>query len=141
MDNAKTITDAFSRLSAVKDICARNALVKALEYAMEWALLSHDEEHQQHIALGDNYGWAVVHDNEIVDMDIKAPHGEDGDAERQLRGIVQSSKRKGWYGILMAGMTGAVTYYSVDYETAILYSTINSTGSVFNDFFKNKMTV
>ena len=91
--------------------------------------------------LGDNYGWAVVHDNEIVDMDIKAPHGEDGDAVRQLRGIVQSSKRKGWYGILMAGMTGAITYYSVDYETAILYSTINSTGSVFSDFFKNKMTV
>lgn len=140
MDNSTTIQNAFERLARAKDDFARNTLKKALIDAMEWALLSHDEHHQLHIFLGDNYGWAVVHDGEIVEMDVKAPYGEDGMAEAQLRRVARSSKRNGWYGILMAGMgDGKITYYSVDYELGILGSTMDFVRNNFSGFFANKI--
>lgn len=140
MDNSTTIQNAFERLARAKDDFARNTLKKALANAMEWALLSHDDRHPQHMILGDNYGWAVVHDGEIVEMDVKAPYGEDGMAETQLRKVARSSKRNGWYGILMAGMDdGKITYYSVDYELGILGSTMDFVRNNFSDFFANKI--
>lgn len=139
MDNETKILKAFDRLAKAKDNCARRAMEEVLKRAMEWALNTHDEKHQQHIQLGDNYGWAVVHDAEIVAMDVKAPSGKDGVAEKQLRKIVRSSRKDGWYGILMAGMGDKTTYYSVDYETAILNSTENFVRDNFSNFFVNKI--
>lgn len=136
MKNETIIQNAFERLRKAEQSAARNALREALANAMEWALLSHDEEHQKHIVLGDNYGWAVVHDGEIVDMDIKAHHGKEGSAKKGLSDIASSCKGQGWVGILMAGMGSKSDYYSVNYEMDILNSTMDFTRDNFSKFFR-----
>jgi len=135
MSNGSVIKNAFSRLCRTKDVEAESALQAALESAMDWALLEHDEEHQLHVVLGDNYGWAIIRENKVVKMNVKAPHGRDSEAARSLSSIASSFSGTGWNGILMAGMSNNQTYYSISYEMDIMNSTVDFTRKNFNRFF------
>lgn len=133
--NGATIRKAFNRIKKSKNDAAFSGLKELLKDAMEWAMLEHDEGHQLHIVLGDNYGWCIVHDGKVKAIQVKAPANRSGVAERELRSI-SAGLGDGWHGVLMAGMGDNKTYYSVRYETGILESTIDFTEANFNKYFR-----
>lgn len=134
MGNGKVIQNAFARFNRSKDDSIRSGLRRVLEDAMEWALLLHDDKHQKHITLGDNYGWAVVHNGKIVEKGVNAKSGKRGEAADELRKVA-SECGGGWQGILMAGMGNKRNYYAFDYELDILIDTIDFTRDDFWKYF------
>lgn len=139
MDNAATIANAFARLAASEQSAVRTGLERLLSDCVPYALEAHDEGHQKHLATGDTYGWAIVHEGVVVGMYVtagSASYGDEtSDATEQLLRAAGKIRRKGWVGILMAGMHPA-SFFSVDYEIGILRETIRYTKENFNSWFK-----
>ncbi len=139
MDNAVTISNAFARLAASEQRAIRTGLEKLLSDCVPYALEAHDEGHQRHLDTGDTYGWAIVREGVVVGMYVTAGSASSGketsDATVQLLRAAGKIRRKGWVGILMAGMHPA-SFFSVDYEMGILHETIRYTKENFNSWFK-----
>lgn len=128
MDNSGIITKAFAGLRAAKDAACRETLRKLMSDAMALALDLHGgigtSDIPLHLVVGDDYGWAVYHGGELVDMEVYTTGGNH-------RGIVASRLRDmagglfanddSWTGIVMAGMQ--VMHYNFGYEEDILSAT------------------
>ena len=134
MNNGKVIQYAFLRLERAKADRAYLGLKRVLESAMKQALRLHDDKHRKHVELGDNYGWAVVHNGTLIQMGVNAKPGTRGEAAAELRKVAAECG-SGWQGILMAGMGNKRNYYAFDYELDILIDTIDFTRDNFWDYF------
>ena len=124
MDNAAVITRAFSRTRAAKDAACAVSLREVLSDAVALALDLHEQDggHSFHLAVGDDYGWAVYHDGGLVDMEVYTadgdPRGIVSERLRELSSGRLTDSAAGWTGVVMAGMQ--VMRYSFDFEEGIL---------------------
>lgn len=124
MDNAAVITKAFARMRTNKDAACRQSLRKVLSDAVVLALDLHEQDggHSFHLAVGDDYGWAVYHDGVLVDMEVYTadgdPRGIVSERLRELSSGGLTDSAAGWTGVVMAGMQ--VMRYSFDFEEGIL---------------------
>ena len=124
MDNAAVITRAFSRTRAAKDAACAVCLREVLSDAVALALDLHEQDggHSFHLAVGDDYGWAVYHDGVLVDMEVYTadgdPRGIVSERLRELSSGRLTDSAAGWTGVVMAGMQ--VMRYSFDFEEGIL---------------------
>lgn len=125
MDNRDVIAKAFSGLRAAKDAACRETLRKLMSDAMALALDLHEgvgtSDIPLHLVVGDDYGWAVYHGSELVEMEVYT-------AGNDHRGIVASRLRElsfesgdTWAGVVMAGME--VMHYNFGHERDILSAT------------------
>lgn len=120
-NNAK-IEKAFNGLLSGYETSAENIMRSVLQGAVETALGLHDEAHHLHLEIGDTYGWMLVHDGRIVDI-VTTQKGDDrGDTSSMLEAMAPRLPKKGWVGVVMAGMD-TPNYFSIDYETGILIQT------------------
>lgn len=132
--NNKVIENAFAGLLAKKDDAILNNLRSILPKAVNYALTSHDAEHANHVLMGDSYGWAIVHNGQVVEQDVVAAGGEQGNASEALAEVARSVGSSGWTGIVMAGMQPA-SYFAFDYEVGILISASSFTEQEFSKHF------
>ena len=70
--NDKTIENAFARLSGSYGKSVQEGMRRMLDMGMEYALLSHDQQHRKHVENGDSYGWAMWHDGSVVETRVRA---------------------------------------------------------------------
>ena len=120
--NAQVIKNAFARLRLTKDEIIRQGMYGLLEDAVQIALELHDENHQAHIEIGDTYGWVLIHNGNIEELAVVSTPQNEGRATEQLRKKARWINKKGWVGIVMAGLEPA-NYFSVTYESNLLYYT------------------
>lgn len=128
MDNSGIITKAFAGLRAAKDSACREALRKLMSDAMALALDLHDgigtSDILLHLAVGDDYGWAVYHGGELADMEVYTAGGDHrGIVASRLREMAGGLFESGgtWMGVVMAGMK--VMHYNFGHERDILSAT------------------
>lgn len=133
--NETTIQNAFSRLAKAKDEVIRAGMYGLLEDGVKVALAAHNEKHQSHIEMGDTYGWVLVHNGQIEDLVVVANSDNRGNATDQLEKKARSLPKKGWIGVVMAGMQPA-SYFSVTYEIGTLEHAKNVTLVNFFQYFK-----
>ena len=132
--NKQVIRNAFARLKATKDEVIRQGMYGLLEDAVQIALEAHDEKHQSHIELGDTYGWMLVHNRKIEEIAVVATDNNVGKATTQLRKAVKDLPKKGWVGVVMAGLEPA-DYFAVVYEMGMLDYSKQITLQNFNQYF------
>lgn len=132
--NEKVIAKAFERLVASKESSLRKGMYQLLDDAMNTALELHDETHQSHIELGDTYGWMLVINGTIDKIKVKSEGDKVGQASAMLRTYVSKVPQRGVAGIVMAGMQPA-NFFTINYEKAILESTIQITKQNFFQYF------
>lgn len=143
MDNRNVIAKAFSGLRDAKDAACRETLRKLMSDAMALALDLHGgigtSDTPLHLVVGDDYGWAVYHGSELVDMEVYT-------AGNDHRGIVASRLRElsgglfesgdTWAGVVMAGME--VMHYNFGHERDILSATAKDAAQrVISTFIRN----
>lgn len=133
--NEKTIQDAFARLVKNKDEIIRAGMYGLLEDAVQTALAAHNEMHQMHIEIGDTYGWMLVHNGKIEEIVVEANSENQGNASEMLRNQLSKLPKKGWVGVVMAGMQPA-SYFSITYELGTLEYARNVTLVNFFQYFK-----
>lgn len=133
--NDRTILQAFARLSQNKDEIIRAGMYGILEDAVQTALEAHNDMHQMHIEIGDTYGWMLVHNGRIEEIVVEANSDNRGNASRQLREQLGKLPKKGWVGVVMAGMQPA-SYFSIRYELGTLEYAKNITLVNFFQYFK-----
>jgi hypothetical protein len=132
--NEKVIAKAFERLAASEESSLRKGMYQLLDDAMNTALELHDETHQSHIELGDTYGWMLVINGTIDKIKVKSEGDKVGQASAMLRTYVSKVPQRGVAGIVMAGMQPA-NFFTINYEKAILESTIQITKQNFFQYF------
>lgn len=132
--NNKVIQEAFERLKVGKDEAIEAAMYGILEDAVKIALDLHDERHAMHLAIGDTYGWALMHNGKIKDIMVVSLPDNRGDAIDQLQEECAFAAESGWVGIVMAGMHP--NYFSERFERLVLGKTIEITKDNFFDYFK-----
>jgi hypothetical protein len=132
--NEQTIKNAFARLMADKDEIIRRGMYSLLEEAVKFALEIHDESHQTHIEIGDTYGWALIHNGNIEEISVVSTPQNEGRATEQLRKKARWINKRGWVGIVMAGLEPA-NYFSVTYESNLLYYTFLDIKQNFFQYF------
>lgn len=120
--NKQTIKNNFQHLRNMRDEVVRNGMYNLLEDAVQIALELHDENHQAHIEIGDTYGWVLIHNGKIEDLMVVSTPQNEGRATEQLRKKASGVSKRGWIGIVMAGLEPA-NYFSVTYESNLLYYT------------------
>lgn len=133
--NAKTIQNAFARLVKNENEIIRSGMYGLLEDAVQTALAAHNEAHQKHIEIGDTYGWMLVHNGKIEEIVVEANSDNRGNASEQLRKQLSKLPKKGWVGVVMAGMQPA-SYFSIRYELGTLEYARNVTLVNFFEYFK-----
>lgn len=111
--NSQTISAAFARLRQSSEDRFRIGMERLLDFAVQAALEHHDDSHQQHLLLGDTYGWVLFHNG--VEISRSVVGSGDGDVSSRLTEV--SHTTKGWCGIVMAGMQ-PMGYFNFLYEFA-----------------------
>lgn len=119
-DNTGIIRKAFAGLVRSKDDWCGRVMAEVCRQAMQNALDSHDEEHQRHLEVEGDYGWAVFTDGVLYDMEILS--STDGNDESITNPLSDPPEMKGWCGVVMAGMLPK-SYFSWDYEIGIITGT------------------
>lgn len=131
-ENKQAIKNNLLILRNMRDEVIRNGMYALLEDAVQIALDMHDANHQAHIEIGDTYGWALIHNGNIEEISVVSTPQNEGRATEQLRKKARWINKKGWVGIVMAGLEPA-NYFSVTYESNLLYYTFLD---IKQDFFK-----
>ena len=132
--NNDVIKNAFRRLTMTKDETIRAAMYGILEDAVQYALEIHDEIHQEHVAIGDTYGWMLVHNHKIQEVAVVSTSNNRGEATDLLQNYLKELPAKGWVGVVMAGMAKP-SFFSVRYEEHILDETVQITRQNFFEYF------
>jgi len=139
--NERTIRRAFAKLKRRSDPVIEDGMRRLLREAMEYAITNHDHSHFAHRIHDNSYGWALLKDGNIVDIQVNGARHGHADAEDQLRKVAGGISRKGWVGILLASMylqfgSRKPVYFEVDYEYGILEATKDEIQGNFNGYFK-----
>lgn len=132
--NNAVINNAFKRMKMTKDEAIRSAMYGILEDAVQYALEIHDEIHQEHVAIGDTYGWMLVHNHKIQEVAVVSTSNNRGEATDLLRNYLKELPAKGWAGVVMAGMAKP-SFFSIRYEEKILDETVQITRQNFFEYF------
>lgn len=133
--NDKTIENSFARLSGSYGKSVQEGMRRMLDMGMEYALLSHDQQHRKHVENGDSYGWAMWHDGSVVETRVRAKSGkEEASVDSGLRTMKPPSS-SGWCGVIMAAMQPRY-WFSLDYENDILNMTAAELRANFHKYFK-----
>lgn len=133
--NETAIKNGFARLTEIKDRTIRRGMFEVLENAVQVALDAHNESHQKHIEIGDTYGWMLVHNGAVEDMAVVSTEKNEGTATEQLLAMASRVPKKGWVGVVMAGLQPA-SYFSIVYEAKMLEYAKQVTHFNFFQFFK-----
>ena len=133
--NKLTIKNAFARLIATKDEVIEAGMYAMLEDAVQIALKAHNEQHRNHIEIGDTYGWMLVHNHQIREIAVVSTANNKGRATKQLRAKLKELPQKGWVGVVMAGLQPA-NYFSLEYEEKMLTYSKRVTKINFSLYFK-----
>jgi hypothetical protein len=133
--NNKRIEKAFARLIRAEEAQPRKIMVKVLKGAMEEALHLHEMTHHNlHLIMGGDYGWALIHNGQILDFEVTSGKNDKGTAERQLFELATSMNSSGkWVGVVMAGMEAA--NYHINFEKGVLHHAAKQAGSQFLSLF------
>ena len=139
--NRSVIRKAFGRLPKSKDAMIEAGLSNLLREAMTYAVTNHDHHHFAHRILADSYGWAVVHNGIIRNLQVNGGRHGRGTAEEQLRRVARNVSTEGWVGILLSSMVAEYgrrkpIYFEVDYEMDILHATIEEVSNDFSRYFR-----
>ena len=132
--NNDVINKAFRRLTMTKDETIRAAMYGILEDAVQYALQIHDDSHPEHVAIGDTYGWMLVHDHKIQEIAVVSTSNNRGEVTDLLRNYLKELPAKGWAGVVMAGMAKP-SFFSIRYEEKILDETVQITRQNFFEYF------
>lgn len=118
-----------------KDEIIENGMERLLEDSVIYALNIHDNKHRNHLELGDNYGWMIVHNGVIEKIVVKAGSGGgNATARSQLKEIASKLPKKNWVGVVMAGMNPS-SFYAVNYEKGILQGAVDNLEMWFSQYF------
>lgn len=131
-ENIQAIKNNLLVLRDMREEAIRNGMYALLEDAVQIALDMHDANHQAHIEIGDTYGWALIHNGNIEEISVVSTPQNEGRATEQLKKKARWINKRGWVGIVMAGLEPA-NYFSVTYESNLLYYTFLD---IKQDFFK-----
>lgn len=139
--NTAIIHRAFSRLRKSEETTVQNGMRRIMKDAMEYALSQHDHEHFGHRIHDNSYGWALVHDGKLVELQVNGGRHGHGDAEDQLVDASRRIGRRGWVGILLASMLlqfdgRRPIYFEIDYEEGIFAATADNVKEWFKTYFK-----
>ena len=139
--NSLVIKRAFSRLRKSEEKMVQDGMRRIMKDSMEYALSQHDHNHFGHRIHENSYGWALVHNGKIVELQINGARHGHGDAENQLTEIAGGIGRKGWVGILLASMLlefngRKPVYFEIDYEVGIFAATTDKVEDWFKTYFK-----
>ena len=134
-ENKQTIKNAFARLMAAKDEVIEAGMYELLENAVQIALKAHNEQHSNHIEIGDTYGWMLVHNHRIKEIAVVSTANNKGRATKQLKAKLKELPQKGWVGVVMAGLQPA-KYFSLEYEEKMLTYSKRITQINFSQYFK-----
>lgn len=140
---ADTFKAAMQKKRTQLDTAIFAAFKSTLQKALEDALSRHDAKHQQHIEIGDNYGWMVCKDGKVKETYIYSTQKNEGTAREQLRSLIPSMPQTGWSGVLMAGMKDRIhgTFYTISFEKKVLYGTIGFVKKEFVTEFKGQCRI
>ena len=133
-ENKQAIKNNLLILRNMRDEVIRNGMYALLEDAVQIALDMHDANHQAHIEIGDTYGWALIHNGNIEEISVVSTPQNEGRATEQLRKKARWINKRGWVGIVMAGLEPA-NYFSVTYESNLLYYTFLDIRQNFFQYF------
>lgn len=139
--NSVVINRAFSRIRRSEETTIKNGMRRILKEAMEYALSQHDHDHFGHRIHENSYGWALVHNGKLVELQINGARHGHGDAEDQLREVAAGIGRKGWVGIVLASMVlefngRKPVYFEIDYEVGIFAATTDKVEDWFKTYVK-----
>lgn len=139
--NERTIRRAFNRLKKRSDPVIEDGMRRLLREAMTFAVTNHDHNHFAHRIHDNSYGWALLKDGAIVDIQVNGGRHGHADAEDQLRRVAGEVSQGGWVGILLASMYLQFSgrkpvYFEIDYEMGILELTKDEIRSNFTKYFK-----
>ncbi len=139
--NGAVVRRAFKRLEDNKDAVIESGMVRLLGDAVQYALSIHDHEHFGHRITGDSYGWALLHNRELKQIQVNGGRHGQGDAEDQLRDVARSINKDGWVGIILSSMSMAFgnrkpIYFEIDYEMGVLDMTQDEIQDHFDEYFK-----
>lgn len=113
--NNRIIKDGFKKFVSFSDRMIERGFLSILPECVMFALASHDEEHHLHTDYNDFYGWALLHNGKEMKRWTNKPD-KHGRVDEAVRSVPDAT----WVGIIIAGMR---SYYSDDYEIAILNET------------------
>ena len=136
--NEQTIKKAFARFAEIKHYSMLGFLKNLMPEAVQFALDFHEmgpDPHVGHLESGDNYGWMIVYNGQVVDTEVYTTENNEGDVREQLTSILPRLSKTGYVGVVMAGMRFP-TYFSVDFEEAVMDATIQNTIQNFHQYFK-----
>lgn len=132
--NSDVIKNAFKAFKDNKDEIIRAGMYGLLEDAVQLALHAHDDKHKSHIEIGDTYGWMLVHNGKIKEIAVVATDKNEGKATQMLKAKRKDLPKKGWIGVVMAGMEPA-SFFSVIYEMGMLDYSLQMTEQNFFQYF------
>lgn len=138
-ENDKVIKNAFARLLKNRDTALLESLRAVMKSAMAYALELHKLDGMGlHLKIGDDYGWAIIHEGRILDYEVLALSNHAGTAKNRLLSLADTANptSEGWVAILMAGMETAK--YAEGYEAETLESVAKMTGPEFYKVFKKE---
>lgn len=127
-NNAK-IGNAFASMMRNKEFILQQKLCNILDDAVTEALHIHeiDPTHHHHLEMGDDYGWILVHDGQIVQEKYYTTARNNGMLRGKLAQLA-SVQPTGYVGVVAAGMQhNRRNYYSLRFEMDVLQKTINYT--------------
>ena len=136
--NKKTIKEAVAKFRENAEGVFEKGMADLLDNAVQFALDSHDEGHQQHLKQGDSYGWALFRGKKMVRYKIFSQVANKKNAMYHAMKSVDVPGSKTWCGVIMAGMT-PVGYFSTDYELNIFALTKEEIKTKFDSYFKPYM--
>lgn len=140
-ENNRRITKAFTLVKTDIKASIENAMRQMLNLGVDYCLNAHDASHQNHLQMGDSYAWMLIHNGRKVDSKIYAQGATpQGNATKALAKVRRSLPRKGWVGIVLAGVE-PITYFSLRYEYIAMNSGMFTLSSQNFDKFFNKVVV
>jgi hypothetical protein len=77
----------------------------------------------------------IVHNGQVIDTEIYTTENNEGDVQQQLESILPKLRKTGYVGVVMAGMR-TPTYFSVDFEEAVMDATVQNVIQNFQQYFK-----
>lgn len=119
---------------ANKEKHSQDVMISCLKSAYEYAMELHEQtEHNLHLIMGGDFGWALVHNGNLVKYFVNAGKNNKGTARQRLENIAQNVPNKGWIGIVMAGMESA--NYHTNFEFGVLRADARMTKAEFEKRF------
>lgn len=98
-DNTKALQEGFLKASAIKDADITAALRAVLKSTIDDAVANHNFDNQT-MNLENSYGYAIYHNNVMIESDVKGGGQAATRAQSELRSYISFHD---WEGVVIAG--------------------------------------